>query len=88
MEAESARKTKRVFTGKVVSDKMKKTIVVEITSRKLDRLYKKYVTKSKRVKAHDETNDAHTGDTVRIIEARPMSKDKHWRLQEIVERAK
>ena len=88
MEAESARKTKRVFTGKVVSDKMKKTIVVEITSRKLDRLYKKYVTKSKRVKAHDEKNDAHIGDTVRIVEARPVSKDKHWRLQEIVERAK
>ncbi|HUZ18686.1 MAG TPA: 30S ribosomal protein S17 [Spirochaetia bacterium] len=88
MEAESARKTKRVFTGKVVSDKMTKTIVVEISSRKLDRLYKKYVTKSRRVKAHDEKNDAHIGDTVRIIEARPMSKEKHWRLQEIVERAK
>jgi len=88
VEAESARKTKRVFTGKVVSDKMTKTIVVEISSRKLDRLYKKYVTKSRRVKAHDEKNDAHIGDTVRIIEARPMSKEKHWRLQEIVERAK
>jgi len=88
VEAESARKTKRVFTGKVVSDKMTKTIVVEISSRKLDRLYKKYVTKSRRVKAHDEKNDAHVGDTVRIIEARPMSKEKHWRLQEIVERAK
>ena len=88
METEKARKTKRVLTGKVVSDKMQKTIVVEITSRKLHRLYKKYLTVSKRVKAHDENNDAHIGDTVRVIEARPMSKEKRWRLQEIVERAK
>ena len=88
METEKARKTKRVLTGKVVSDKMQKTIVVEITSRKLHRLYKKYLTVSKRLKAHDENNEAHTGDSVRIIEARPMSKDKRWRLQEIVERAK
>lgn len=88
METEKARKTKRVLTGKVVSDKMQKTIVVEFTSRKLHRLYKKYLTVSKRVKAHDENNEAHIGDTVRVVEARPMSKEKRWRLQQIVERAK
>ncbi len=91
MEAEAGQKKstgKRVFTGEVMSDKMAKTIVVKITTRKLHHLYKKYVTYSKRVKAHDEKNEAHVGDTVRIVEARPMSKEKRWRLQEIVERAK
>lgn len=88
MEAQRTKKTKRMVTGKVVSDKMDKTIVVQITSRKLHRLYKKYLTVSKRLKAHDESNDAHVGDTVRIVEARPVSKEKRWRLQEIVERAK
>ena len=88
METEKVAKTKRTLSGKVVSDKMEKTIVVEITSRKLHRLYKKYLTVSKRVKAHDENNEAHVGDTVRVVEARPMSKEKRWRLQQIVERAK
>ena len=88
METQKAKTTKRLLTGRVVSDKMDKTIVVEVTSRKLHRLYKKYLTVSKRVKAHDENNEAHTGDTVRVVEARPMSKEKRWRLQEIVERAK
>ena len=77
-----------VFTGKVVSDKMEKTIVVLITRRQLHPLYKKYVTMSKRMKAHDERNDAHLGDTVKIIESRPRSKEKCWALLEIVERAK
>lgn len=85
---EKARKTKKVFTGRVVSDKMNKTIVVAISERKLHPLYKKYVAATKKVKAHDETNDAHEGDTVRVVEVRPVSKDKHWRLLEIVERAK
>ena len=67
---------------------MDKTIVVTITSKKMDRLYKKYVTRSKKYMAHDENNDAHVGDTVRIVECRPLSKDKCWRLAEIVERAK
>jgi small subunit ribosomal protein S17 len=80
--------TKKVLTGEVVSDKMTKTIVVQVTSRQLHRLYKKYVTKTKRIKAHDEKSEAHVGDVVRIIESRPISKDKHWRLVEIVERAK
>jgi small subunit ribosomal protein S17 len=79
---------KRVFTGVVVSDKMDKTIVVSVARRKLHRLYKKYLTQTKKVKAHDENNEAHQGDTVRVIECRPISKDKSWKLLEIVERAK
>jgi len=86
--SEKAIKTKKTFTGRVVSDKMEKTIVVAISERKLHPLYKKYVSATKKLKAHDEKNEAHEGDTVRVIEARPMSKDKHWRLDEIVERAK
>ena len=77
-----------VLTGKVVSDKMDKTIVVAVAKRTLHGLYKKYVHETKKVKAHDEQNDAHTGDTVRVVESRPISKDKHWRLLEIVERAR
>lgn len=88
-ENKQAKKSKkRVLTGRVVSNKMQKTIVVAIERRKLHPLYKKYVTRSKRVKAHDEKNDAHIGDTVRVEECRPLSKEKHWRLIEIVERAK
>ena len=79
---------KKVFTGQVVSDKMDKTIVVAVSSRKMHHLYKKYVTQTKKLKAHDENNDAHTGDTVRVIESRPLSKEKRWRLVEILERAK
>jgi len=79
---------KTVFQGKVVSDKMDKTIVVAITNRRLHRLYKKYVQVTKKVKAHDEENQAHIGDTVRVVESRPISKDKRWRLLEIVERAR
>ncbi len=79
---------KRSFVGIVTSDKMDKTIVVTIQSKKMDRLYKKYVTRTKKCKAHDEANDAHIGDTVRIVECRPLSKDKCWRLDQIIERAK
>ena len=79
---------KKVMTGVVVSDKMDKTIVVEVTSRNLHPLYKKYVISTKKFKAHDEKNDAHFGDTVRIMETRPLSKTKNWRLVEIVEKAK
>jgi small subunit ribosomal protein S17 len=86
--AQSANKGKQVFQGVVKSDKMDKTIVVEITMRKLHPLYKKYVTRSKRIKAHDEKNEAHEGDTVRVVECRPLSRDKRWRLAEIVEKAK
>lgn len=85
---ENAKRGKQTLQGIVVSDKMEKTIVVEITMRKLHPLYKKYVTSSKRIKAHDEKNDAHIGDTVTVVESRPLSRDKRWRLAEIVERAK
>jgi len=78
----------REFIGVVTSDKMEKTIVVQVSTKKLHRLYKKYVARSKKYKAHDEKNDAKIGDTVRIIESRPISRDKCWRLVEIVERAK
>ncbi len=79
---------KKVFTGQVVSDRMNKTIVVAIGTRKIHRLYKKYMKHTKKVKAHDENNTAHIGDTVRIIESRPLSREKRWRLLEVVERAK
>ncbi len=78
----------REFVGVVTSDKMSKTITVQVNTKKLHRLYKKYVSRSKKYKAHDEKNDAHIGDTVRIVESRPISKDKCWRLVEIVARAK
>lgn len=77
-----------VFQGKVISDKMEKTIVVAVENRRVHRLYKKYVQVTKKVKAHDEQNDAHIGDTVRVVECRPISKDKKWRLVEVVERAR
>jgi small subunit ribosomal protein S17 len=79
---------KREFVGVVTSDKMDKTIVVAVTTKKLHRLYKKYVTRIKKCKAHDEKNDAHIGDRVRIMECRPLSKEKCWRLVEILERAR
>jgi small subunit ribosomal protein S17 len=79
---------KRSFVGLVTSDKMQKTIVVTIKTKKLHRLYKKYVTRVKKYKAHDELNDAHIGDRVRIVECAPISKNKCWRLAEIIERAK
>ncbi len=79
---------KKRFQGQVVSDKMDKTITVAISTRRLHPLYKKYVTWTKKVKAHDENNDANIGDTVRVVECRHISKDKCWRLEKIVERAK
>ena len=79
---------KKVFQGKVVSDKMDKTITVLIERRTLHPIYQKYVSQSKKMKAHDENNEAKIGDTVKIIECRPVSKDKTWNLLEIVERAR
>lgn len=79
---------KREFIGIVTSDKMDKTIVVSVNTKKLHPLYKKYVTSTKKVKAHDEINDAKMGDKVRVMECRPISKDKCWKLVEILERAK
>jgi small subunit ribosomal protein S17 len=79
---------KKSVTGRVVSTKMTKTIVLEAAVRTLHPLYKKYITRTKRLKAHDETSAAGLGDLVRVVESRPLSRDKHWRLAEILERAK
>jgi small subunit ribosomal protein S17 len=83
--ARTARKTR---VGVVVSDKMDKTVVVEIERRFPHPLYGKMVTRTKRLKAHDEENAAKTGDRVRISETRPLSKQKRWRVLEILERAR
>ena len=84
-ESRASRKTR---VGLVVSDKMEKTVVVSIERRVQHPVYGKMVRRTKRFKAHDERNEAKTGDTVRIMETRPMSKDKRWRVVEIVERAR
>jgi len=77
---------RRVLVGTVISDKMDKTVVVEVTRRYRHPRYKKYIQERLRYKAHDERNDAKTGDRVNIVESRPISKDKRWRLQTVVER--
>ena len=79
--------TKRVLRGVVVSDKMDKTIVVEISEKKAHPLYGKQTKFSRKFKAHDENNEAKVGDTVDIVETRAISKDKHFRLLNIVEKA-
>ena len=81
----NARKTR---VGMVVSDKMTKTVVVSIERRVQHPVYGKMVRRTKKLKAHDEENAAKTGDTVRIMETRPLSKDKRWRVVEIIERAR
>ena len=86
--AAPARNARKMRLGKVVSDKMAKTVVVRIDRRFAHPRYGKMVTRSTKVKAHDELNDAKTGDTVRIMETRPLSKDKRWRVVEIVDRAR
>jgi len=82
------RNLRKQRTGKVVSDKMDKTIVVAIENRVKHPLYKKVVKSTYKLKAHDENNECKIGDTVKVMETRPLSKDKRWRLVEIVERAK
>ena len=84
----AARSARKVRLGVVVSDKMQKTVVVRLERRFAHPRYGKMVTRSMKVKAHDEKNDAKTGDTVRIMETRPLSKDKRWRVVEIVDRAR
>lgn len=84
----SERAFRKTRVGKVVSDKMQKTIVVAIEDRVQHPLYKKYIKKTSKLKAHDENNDANIGDTVKVMETRPLSKDKRWRLVEIIEKAK
>ena len=85
MEERNLRKTR---TGKVTSNKMDKTIVVAVRDNVRHPLYNKIVKKTYKLKAHDELNDAKIGDTVKVMETRPLSKDKRWRLVEIIERAK
>ena len=84
-EVRGNRKTR---TGVVVSDKMDKTIVVEIRTRVKHPLYGKIMNQTNKLKAHDEKNECGVGDTVRVMEPRPLSKDKRWRLVEIIEKAK
>jgi small subunit ribosomal protein S17 len=84
----AARGARKSRTGLVVSDKMEKTVVVAIERRVPHPVYGKMVTRTKRLKAHDEENSAKVGDTVRIVETRPLSKDKRWRVVEIMQRAR
>ena len=80
--------SRKVRVGKVVSDKMDKTVVVAIADRVAHPLYKKIVGRTYKLKAHDENNECGIGDTVKVMETRPLSKDKLWRVVEIVEKAK
>ena len=82
------RNLRKVRTGKVVSNKMDKTIVVAVENHVKHPLYGKIVKRTYKLKAHDEKNECNIGDTVRVVETRPRSKDKRWRLTEIIERAK
>ena len=82
------RNLRKTRVGKVVSNKMDKTIVVAVENHVKHPLYGKIVKKTYKLKAHDENNEAKIGDTVRVMETRPLSKDKRWRLVEIMERAK
>jgi small subunit ribosomal protein S17 len=84
----TTRATRKTRIGLVVSDKMQKTVVVAIERRVPHPVYGKMMTRTTRLKAHDEESSAKTGDTVRIMETRPMSKDKRWRVVEIVSRAR
>lgn len=85
---ETKRNLRKERIGVVVSDKMNKSIVVEIELREKHPIYGKFIKKNSRFMAHDEKEECRIGDTVRIMETRPLSKHKHWRLVEIIERAK
>ena len=85
---EQARGNRKTRTGTVISDKMDKTIVVAIKTKKKHPLYGKTVNFTNKLKAHDESNECGVGDKVRIMETRPLSKDKRWRLVKVVEKAK
>ncbi len=88
MSENTKRNERKVRVGKVVSDKMDKTIVVAIEELVQHKLYKKAVKRTVKFKAHDENEEAHIGDRVSIMETRPLSKEKRWRLVKIVEKAK
>jgi len=83
----SGRGTSKTKTGIVISNKMEKSIVVRVDRKVKHQMYKKYITRSSKFMAHDAKNDCQIGDKVRIIESRPLSKEKRWRLLEILERA-
>ena len=85
---ENTRAFRKTRVGQVVSDKMDKTIVVAIEDSVQHTLYKKIVKRTYKLKAHDENNECGVGDTVKVMECRPLSKDKRWRLVEIIEKAK
>lgn len=87
-EMTETRNLRKVRVGKVVSDKMDKSIVVSVERRVKHAIYGKFVKKTSRFMAHDENNECGVGDTVRIMETRPMSKSKRWRLVEVIEKAK
>lgn len=82
------RSRRKVRTGVVISDARDKTVTIEITMSIRHPKYAKTMERRRRLQAHDEQNDAHVGDTVRVVETRPLSKTKHWRVVEIVERAR
>lgn len=84
----SERNLRKTRVGRVVSDKMDKTVVVAIADKVRHPLYKKIISRTIKLKAHDEKNDCGVGDTVEVMETRPLSKDKHWRVVKIVEKAK
>nr|NQU89595.1 30S ribosomal protein S17 [Bacteroidota bacterium] len=88
MESKATRSLRKERTGLVVSNKMEKSIVVQVERRVKHPKYGKFVKKTTKFSAHDENNDCNIGDTVRIMETRPLSKNKCWRLVEIIERAK
>ena len=82
------RNLRKTRTGKVVSDKMDKTIVVAVENNVKHPLYKKIIKRTYKLKAHDEKNECRTGDRVRVMETRPLSKEKRWRLVSVIEKAK
>jgi small subunit ribosomal protein S17 len=86
-DTEDRRGSRRTLVGLVTSDKMEKTVVVMVTHRVRSVAYKKYLTKRVKYKAHSEKNEFHIGDRVEIVESRPLSKDKRWRVAKLVERA-
>lgn len=85
--ADDTRARRKVRTGIVVSNKMDKTIVVAVENLTKHKLYGKTIKRTTKLKAHDESNECQIGDRVRVMETRPLSKDKHWRLVEIIDRA-
>lgn len=87
-DKENMLKKRKEYVGQVISDKMEKTVVVAIDRMVQDPRYKKFLKRTNRLKAHDEKNEAHVGDRVKLIETRPISREKRWVVVEVLERAK